>query len=58
MSVRCSRNSLCGMDVSLGDKRIDGNGQQHHTQQEYALRDACVKTDLCSLFQRQQGRIQ
>lgn len=50
-------NLLCGVDVSLCDKRVEGNGKQHHAQQKCAARRDREVAALCSLFPGQQFNI-
>ena len=54
MAVRRSGSPLCGVDVGLGNERIEEKGQQHHAQHKCASRRHREAAGLCSLFQRQQ----
>jgi len=49
---------LRGIDVSLRDKSIEGNGQEQHAQHKCASRRSRQPARLNSLFPRQQLNIQ
>jgi hypothetical protein len=54
MAMRRSGSPLCGVDVGLGDERIEEKRQQHYAQYECASRRHREAAGLCSLFRRQQ----